>query len=176
MQIKSVKMKNGFFLMFQGSLYAKNLVPRSKGVLCSSLTDRHTDRHTRKWMQRTSFQGPGIFPTTKSRIGPTYTYIHSACSTPSYRCKLSHQYSIIISVCVENIAVVKYFQMVVNNLKHFNSLLRSGTPFFSVEVLLVPPDVVLFPPPNDIVRTVVSTARDTLFRLVLTNVNTFSFK
>ena len=43
----------------------------SKSVLGSSITHRQTDRHIRKWIQRTPFQGFRNFPfNLSSRIGP----------------------------------------------------------------------------------------------------------
>ena len=44
----------------------KNLVPRSKGVLCSPQTDTHTQthRHTQKWLQSTPFLGFRNFSST----------------------------------------------------------------------------------------------------------------
>jgi hypothetical protein len=50
--------------------------------------------------------------------------------------------------------------MVVKNLKWFNYQLKKDIPFFAVESLLAPPDVILNPQTNDIFKTVVSSARD----------------
>ena len=56
-----------FFSHVPRITWPKNLVPRSKGVLCSPCTDTQT----RKWMQRTPFQGFSIFFfNLSSRIGP----------------------------------------------------------------------------------------------------------
>ena len=58
----------------------------SKGVLCSPRADRQTHRQTRKWIQRTPFQGFRNFSfNLSSRIGPIieptciikwYVYLH----------------------------------------------------------------------------------------------------
>ncbi|KAH9515001.1 Dynein heavy chain 10, axonemal [Bulinus truncatus] len=50
--------------------------------------------------------------------------------------------------------------LVIKNIKWFIFKLKQDTPFFSVEALLAPPDVILTPQSNDIYNTVMSSARD----------------
>ncbi|BFZ18222.1 hypothetical protein BsWGS_21261 [Bradybaena similaris] len=50
--------------------------------------------------------------------------------------------------------------MVIKNLRWFIYQLKQEKPFFTVESLLAPPDVILNPQTNDIFKTVVSSARD----------------
>ena len=81
MPIKSVKMKiskkTRFFLMCQGSLNQKNQVPRSKDVLCSPPTDRHTDRQTHTKVTTvgtlSGFQEFFLQPIIKDRPNPFQT-------------------------------------------------------------------------------------------------------
>ena len=56
--------KNTFFSHIPRITQPKNLVPMSKGVICSPLTDGQTDIHTRKRLQRAPFQVAGVFPST----------------------------------------------------------------------------------------------------------------
>ena len=76
MPIKSVKIKISknkkmrFFLMSQGSLDPKI---RFIGQKVCSVARVQTGRQTRKWIQRTPFQGFRNFPfNLSSRIGPIY--------------------------------------------------------------------------------------------------------
>ena len=64
--------KNAFLSHVQRITQPKDQVPRSKCVPCSPRTDRQTDGRTRKWKQRTPFQGFRIFSfNLSSRNGQT---------------------------------------------------------------------------------------------------------
>ena len=43
-------------------------------------------------------------------------------------------------------------QMVTNNLQYYDTLLQSGRPLFTVEVLLSPPEIVLHPHANELLK------------------------
>ena len=81
MPIKSVKMKISknkkmrFFLMSQGSLDPKITFLCQKVCSVARMqTHRQTDRQTRKWIQRTPFQGFRNFSfNLSSRIGPIFS-------------------------------------------------------------------------------------------------------
>ena len=57
------KQKNAFLSHVPRILQSKNQVPRPKGVLCSSVTDRQTDRHESEYRGH-PFRVSGIFPST----------------------------------------------------------------------------------------------------------------
>ena len=50
--------------------------------------------------------------------------------------------------------------MVVNNLQYYNALLLSGTPLFTVEVLLSPPEISLHPHASELFKIMVQAMRD----------------
>ena len=52
--------------------------------------------------------------------------------------------------------------MVVNNLRYMNSVLKCGSPLFTVETLLSTPEIVLHPPVNELYKVMVQTMRDVI--------------